>query len=128
MDIVTEWKRLVGDIRDAALGMFANSEVARTECGFADEKVLALTLLARTVSNVKGALLLLDAKRIVEARTITRCAFENLYWIVGWPKRAKRSSARCGMMKRATAARWARRFSQQRFSSKTTWQNGCVHT
>jgi hypothetical protein len=72
-----------GDIRDAALGMFANAEVARTERGFADEKILALTLLARTVSNVKGALLLLDAKRIVQARTITRCAFENLYWIVG---------------------------------------------
>jgi hypothetical protein len=83
MDIVTEWKGLAGDIRDAALGMFANAEVARTERGFADEKILALTLLARTVSNVKGALLLLDAKRIVEARTITRCAFENLYWIVG---------------------------------------------
>jgi hypothetical protein len=83
MDIVTEWKQLAGDIRDAALELFANAEIARTDRGFADEKVLALTLLSRTVSNVKGVLLLLDAKRIVEARTITRCAFENLYWIVG---------------------------------------------
>jgi hypothetical protein len=47
----------VGQIRDAALGMFANAEISRTELGFADEKVLALTLLSRTVSNVKGALL-----------------------------------------------------------------------
>jgi superfamily I DNA/RNA helicase len=32
---------------------------------------------------VKGAILLLDAKRVVEARTISRCVLENLYWIVG---------------------------------------------
>jgi hypothetical protein len=83
MDIVTEWRALVADIRAVALGMFAKVEVAKTERGFADEKVLALILLARTISNVKGSLLLLDAKRIVEARTITRCVFENLYWIIG---------------------------------------------
>ena len=63
MDMVTQWKVLVADILDAALGIFANSEVAKTERGFADEKVLALTLLARTVSNVKGVLLLLGAAR-----------------------------------------------------------------
>jgi hypothetical protein len=40
-------------------------------------------LLARTISNVKGAVLLLAARRIVEARTITRCCLENLYWMVG---------------------------------------------
>jgi hypothetical protein len=45
MDIVTEWKLLAANIRDAALGLFANAEVARTECGFADEEVLAMTLL-----------------------------------------------------------------------------------
>jgi hypothetical protein len=28
-------------------------------------------------------MLLLDAQRIIEARTITRCCFENLYWTVG---------------------------------------------
>ena len=43
---------------------------------------LALTLLARTISNLKGALILLDARRIVEARTITRCCLENLYWTI----------------------------------------------
>jgi hypothetical protein len=83
MTLVEEWKALTADVRDAGLGIFATAEVPITARGFADEKVLALTLLARTVSNVKGAILLLDAKRVVEARTITRCAFENLYWIVG---------------------------------------------
>ncbi|MBW7965524.1 hypothetical protein [Bradyrhizobium sp. BR 10261] len=31
----------------------------------------------------EAALILLDAKQIVEARTIARCCLENLYWIVG---------------------------------------------
>jgi Family of unknown function (DUF5677) len=83
MTLVNEWKSLIADVRDAALGIFATAQVVKTERGFAGEKVLALTLLARTVSNVKGAVLLLDAQRVVEARTITRCVFENLYWIVG---------------------------------------------
>lgn len=83
MNLVQEWKALLVSVRDAGLGIFATAEVPKTEQGFADEKVLALTLLARTVSNVKGASLLLEASRIVEARTITRCVFENLYWIIG---------------------------------------------
>ncbi|VTZ21758.1 hypothetical protein MPC1_1110001 [Methylocella tundrae] len=57
MDMVTERKVFVADIRGAALGIFANADVAKTERGLADEKLLALTLLARTVSNVKRSLL-----------------------------------------------------------------------
>jgi hypothetical protein len=81
--LVDEWMKLVEDVRDIGLGIFASAEVPITERGAADIKVVALTLLARTVSNVKGAMLLLDARRIVEARTVTRSALENLYWTVG---------------------------------------------
>lgn len=83
LKLVEEWRTFVADVRDVGLGIFATTEVEKTERGYADEKVLALTLLARTISNVKGAILLLDAKRVVEARTITRSVFENLYWIIG---------------------------------------------
>jgi len=83
MSIVAEWNRLATDVRDVGLRIFESANVPRTHKGFGDEKVLALMLLARTVSNVKGAVLLLEARRIVEARTITRCSFENLYWTVG---------------------------------------------
>ena len=83
MILLKEWESLASDVRDAGLSIFATAQVPNTEKGFADPKVLALTLLARTVSNVKGAMLLLSAQRIVEARIITRAAFENLYWIVG---------------------------------------------
>src|SRR5262245_857304 len=81
-NLVAEWRALVCDIRDAGLKIFADAELLVTAKGFADEKVLALTLLVRTVSHIKGALLLIDARRIVEARTITRCCLENLYWVV----------------------------------------------
>jgi hypothetical protein len=83
MTLLQEWESLAADVRDAGLGVHATAQVETTEKGFADPKVLALTLLARTVSNVKGAILLLNAGRIVEARIITRAVFENLYWLVG---------------------------------------------
>jgi hypothetical protein len=83
MSLREEWKDLAGSIRDAGLKIFETADIPRTAKGFADVKVLAVTLLARTVSNVKATLLLVEARRIVEARTITRGVFENLYWIVG---------------------------------------------
>jgi hypothetical protein len=47
----------------------------------ADPRVMAVLLLVRTLSNFRGALLLLRADRIVEARTLVRCCFENLFTI-----------------------------------------------
>jgi hypothetical protein len=35
------------------------------------------------MSNFKSSLLLLDSKRIIEARIITRCCLENSFWITG---------------------------------------------
>lgn len=83
MALVEEWNALAADVRDVALRIFETADVPVTIKGFADEKVLALMLLARTVSNMKGTLLLLAAKRIVEARTIARSCLENFYWTVG---------------------------------------------
>ncbi len=83
MTLVADWTTLAADVRTAGIGICVKANVAVTAKGFADEKVLALMLLARSMSNVKGALLLINAKQIVEARTITRCCLENLYWTVG---------------------------------------------
>jgi hypothetical protein len=46
------------------------------------EKALALALLARTLSNLRSTISLLRDQQIVEARTITRCCFENAFWAV----------------------------------------------
>lgn len=83
MTLVEEWKALAADTHYMALRIFETANVPVTIKGFADETVLALMLLARTVSNMKGTLLLLDAKRIVEARIIARSCLENFYWTVG---------------------------------------------
>lgn len=80
---VDEWMELVQQIEEAGTHFLLSANIPMTERRFADVKVLAFALLARTISNVKGAIRLLKAGRIVEARTITRCIFENVYWIVG---------------------------------------------
>jgi hypothetical protein len=80
--VVGAWTVLTEKLGTAGLEIFRTAEVSITAKGFSDEKVLALTLLARCLSNLKGVLLLLQAGRIVEARTITRCCLENLYWTV----------------------------------------------
>jgi hypothetical protein len=89
MSLIEAWTTLAADIRDTSLEIFATANVAITAEGFADEKFLALTLLARTVSNTKGAMVLLDANRIVEARVITRCCLENFYWTIGLAEEGK---------------------------------------
>ena len=81
--LIADWKIHCDDIENCARAIFETANVRITDKGFADPTYLALTLLARTVSNLKGAKILLEAKRIVEARTITRCCLENLYWTVG---------------------------------------------
>jgi hypothetical protein len=80
---IPAWTALAEKLHKIGLDIFATANVRITDKGFADEKVLALALLARTLSHLKGTLLLLREKRIVEARTITRCCYENLYWVVG---------------------------------------------
>ena len=81
--LIADWKIHSDDIENCARAIFETANVRITDKGFANPTYLALTLLARTVSNLKGATILLEAKRIVEARTITRCCLENLYWTVG---------------------------------------------
>jgi hypothetical protein len=82
MTTIAAWTAFAEKLHKVGLDIFATAAVPVTYKGFSDEKVLALTLLARTNSNLKAALLLLREKHIVEARTITRCCYENLYWVV----------------------------------------------
>jgi hypothetical protein len=83
MTTIPEWTALSDKLGVVALDIFNTANAPVTAKGFADEKVLALTLLARTWSNRRSVMLLLREKHIVEARTIARCCYENLYWIVG---------------------------------------------
>jgi Family of unknown function (DUF5677) len=80
---VAEWLKLARDVIRVGHDIFATAELRVTEKGFSDEKFLAMTLLARTLSNAKGAILLVENNRVVEARVLVRCCLENSYWIAG---------------------------------------------
>src|SRR5690349_8748045 len=86
---IAGWTALAEELDKTSLDIFATANVRITAKGYADEKMLALTLLARTRSNLKGTLVLLREKRIVEARTIARCCYENMYWVVGLAEEAE---------------------------------------
>jgi hypothetical protein len=60
---------------------FANVWDTEPKAGAADPQIVAVLLLIRTLSNFRSTLILLRADRIVEARTIARCCFENLFTI-----------------------------------------------
>jgi hypothetical protein len=49
--------------------------------GADDPEIIAVLLLIRTLSNFRGTVILLRADRIVEARTVARCCFENIFTI-----------------------------------------------
>jgi hypothetical protein len=48
--------------------------------------IVSLTLLARSICNFESSVILLKAKRIVEARILVRCCYENLFYIAGIAK------------------------------------------
>jgi hypothetical protein len=59
MPDVATWTSFAAALRQTGLNLFAGSNVRITEDGAADLKVLGLMLLARTLSNLKGALIML---------------------------------------------------------------------
>jgi hypothetical protein len=57
------------------------ADILITEKGFAEPKVLALALLSRTYLNLKGVIAVAQEGLVVEARTLTRSCFENLFFV-----------------------------------------------
>ncbi len=62
--------------------LFGSAEISLSEKGASDVKAQALTLLCRTLSHLQAVVLLTRERFVVEARTITRCCFENLFYVV----------------------------------------------
>lgn len=73
------WRAMLDRIVSRGKLVFDTASVDRTDKGTKDPKVWALALLARTVSNVEGALVVLNAGHPIEARTLVRCAYENFF-------------------------------------------------
>ena len=77
----TTWFEFAEKLIQTAYFIFGEGEVPITEKGAADPKVLAKTLLARTLSHFKSIIMMIREGMTVEARILTRCCFENLLWI-----------------------------------------------
>jgi hypothetical protein len=54
-----------------------------TEHGLLEPRFLAYLLLCRTYTNFSAAVLLVQRRLVVEARTLTRCCFENAFSVAG---------------------------------------------
>jgi hypothetical protein len=68
-------------LHTAGLAIISEADRMTVGADVRDPKALALALLSRTLSNMNGATLMVETGLIVEARTLTRCCFENLLWI-----------------------------------------------
>jgi hypothetical protein len=75
------WQDYAKRLYDAGLSIIEEADKMSVGSSSKDPKVLALALLCRTLSNFNGAVVMVDARMIVEARTLTRCCFENLLWL-----------------------------------------------
>jgi hypothetical protein len=75
------WLKYCRGLYDAGLRIISESDLMTVGSDVKDPKVLALALASRTLSNFNGAVMMVEAGLIVEARTLTRSYFENLLWL-----------------------------------------------
>ena len=78
-----EVEKFATKLERASERVFKSASIWNMEpkAGAADPKIVAVLLLTRTLSNFRSTVILLRADRIVEARTVARCCFENLFTI-----------------------------------------------
>jgi hypothetical protein len=70
-------------LMDVAIGIIAGAKVEIGQEWARNPKVVALTLLSRTLGNLKGAVAMVHQNLVVEARALTRCSCENLICLGG---------------------------------------------
>lgn len=78
---VKQWMELGDAIGQLGLDILRGSPITTTRKGFADPRILAEMLMARTLSNFKGVIFLLNNDLVLEARILARCCYENSFWI-----------------------------------------------
>jgi Family of unknown function (DUF5677) len=75
------WLAFADKLPQIGLSICSEVSIPETEKGAGDPRVIAVTLLLRTISNFRGAIALTRARRVVEARVLTRCCFENIFYM-----------------------------------------------
>jgi hypothetical protein len=76
-----QWLAFASRLIALAYAIFGEAKIDITEKLFGEPNILSLALLCRTVGNFKGVVALTKEGLVVEARTLTRSCYENLYCI-----------------------------------------------
>jgi len=67
-------------LMNAAIDVVGAAKVELNDNWARDPKVVGLTILCRSISNFRAALLLVQQRHVMEARALCRCLYENLLW------------------------------------------------
>ena len=86
MSDIQAWRDFALKLGRKAYDIAGSAKITMTQNGFSSEHLLAVALLSRTASNLKGVIILSDHRRLIEARTLARSCFENLYWTMALAK------------------------------------------
>lgn len=76
--LVLRW-RSHADAIEKGLIELADQIAPAMQADGSETKSLGALLLARSLSNLRGSLILIDAGRLVEAKVIVRCCQENMF-------------------------------------------------
>jgi hypothetical protein len=79
-----EFSRIIGyaqRLLDASISVVAAARVQPNEHGARDPRIIALSLLCRSISNFRAAVRLVQQEQPVEARALVRLLYENLLWL-----------------------------------------------
>jgi hypothetical protein len=76
-----KWIEFASRLLNLCVEIQRTCDIRITEKEFAEPKILALALLARTYMNMKGVIAVAKEGLVVEARTLARSCFENLFLV-----------------------------------------------
>jgi hypothetical protein len=82
-DNVEAWHEYGDKLLGVCSGVFDQAQFAEEDKTLSNAKVIALALLCRTATNFSALKLLVEEDFVVEARTLARSCYENLFWIGG---------------------------------------------
>ncbi len=63
-----------------AIDTTSTADISLSHLGARDPKIVSLALLCRTISNFRGAIVMVREGHVIEARVLARCCYENLIW------------------------------------------------
>jgi Family of unknown function (DUF5677) len=86
VDSITQWTSLADKLMRLGYEVAGSAapEIQRKDDHRADIRLMAVSLIARSLSNLRGTLAMTRDKRIVEARVLARCILENQFWVAGF--------------------------------------------